>query len=115
MQEQIDNYFYSLDEPCKSCLLFLRRFILDHSSRITESRKFNTPFYYFNKKWLAFISYDPKTKIIYVAFVNGYLIDHPKLLTEGRKKQKIMYIDPEKDINVKALKEILNLACKTYK
>ncbi len=114
MQEQIDNYFYSLIEPYKSCLLFLRRFILDHSDKITESRKFNTPFYYYNKKWLAFISYDPKTEIIYIAFVNGYLIDHPKLVSEGRKKQKIIYIDPEKDIDVKNLKAILDKACKLY-
>lgn len=115
MQEQIDNYFYSLNEPQKSCLLFLRRFILDHSDKITESRKFNTPFYYYNLKWLAFISYHPQTKIIYVAFVNGYLIDHPKLVSEKRKKQKIIYIDPEKDVDVRSLKKILNNACKLYK
>lgn len=114
MQEQIDNYFYSLNEPHKSCLLFLRKFILDHSDKITESRKFNTPFYYFNKKWLAFISYHPKTKVIYIAFVNGYLIDHPKLVSEGRKKQKVIYIDPEKDVDVKSLKTILKEVCKLY-
>jgi len=111
MPEQIDNYFFSLPEPEQSCLLFLRRFILDHSDKITESRKFNTPFYYYNKKWLGFISYDPKTRIIYIAFTKGYLIEHPKLVSEGRKQQKIIYIDPKKDVNVKSLKKILRIAC----
>ncbi len=115
MPEQIDNYFFFLNEPYKSCLLFLRRFILDHSENITESRKFNTPFYYYNKKWLGFISYEPKTGIIYIAFARGYLIEHPKLISEGRKKQKIIYIDPEKDVDVTTLAEILNLASKLYK
>lgn len=112
MQESIDNYFITLEEPYQSCLLFLRQFILDHSSNITESRKFNTPFYYFNKKWLGFISYDHKSKIIYFAFANGYLIKHPKLVSEGRKKQKIFYVDAGKDIDVKNLEQILKLACK---
>ncbi len=114
MQEPIDIFFEKLDEPYRSCLLFLRQFILDYSSDITESRKFNTPFYYFKKKWLGFISYDPKTKIIYIAFANGYLMKHPKLLSEGRKKQKIFYIDPAKDVDVKSLKAILKEACQLY-
>lgn len=114
MQEQIDNYFYSLNEPQKSCLLFLRRFILDYSDKITESRKFNTPFYYYNKKWLAFISYDPKTNVIYIAFVKGNLMKHPKLVSEGRKQQKIFYVDPSKDVDIKSLKAILQEASKLY-
>ncbi|MBA3680645.1 MAG: DUF1801 domain-containing protein [Bacteroidetes bacterium] len=71
MQEQIDNYFFSLPEPYQSCLLFLRDFILNYSDNITESRKFNTPFYYYNKKWLSYISYHPKTKVIYIAIVKA--------------------------------------------
>ena len=114
MQEQIDNYFFSLPEPQRSCLLFLREVVLSYSDKITESRKFNTPFYYYDKKWLGFISYDPKTKIIYIAFAKGYLMKHPKLVSEGRKKQKIFYVDPAKDIDIKSLKAILKEVCQLY-
>jgi hypothetical protein len=104
------NFFHTLNEPYQSCLLFLRNFILESSGNISESWKFHTPFYYYRKKWIAFISYHPKTKIIYIAFVDGAKIFHPSLISEGRKKMKIIYIDPEKDIDVKALKVIIKEA-----
>lgn len=90
--------------------MFIRDFILGFDKEISEKWSFNTPFYYHNKKSVCFISWDPNKKIIYISFTNGYLLRHPKLLSEGRKKQKIIYIDPEKDIDVTALKKILSAA-----
>jgi hypothetical protein len=101
------NFFHTLDEPYQSCLLFLRDFILASPENISESWKSHTPFYYYRKKWIAFISYHPKTKIIYIAFVDGAKISHPQLVSEGRKKMKILYVDPAKDIDVKTLREII--------
>jgi hypothetical protein len=110
MLQKANNPFANLPEPDRSCLLYLREFILDFSSDISESWKFNTPFYYYKGKWLCFISYDKKTSVIYVSMVNGYKITHPKLLSEGRKKMKIFYVDAEKDTDVKSLKAILRKA-----
>ncbi len=110
-QEKIDNYFLSLPEPQRSCLLFLHSFLLGYSSAIRTKRSFNTPFYHHKGKSLCFISYDPKSKVIYTSFTRGFLIDHPDLVTEGRKKQKILYINPSKDIDVESLGCILELAC----
>lgn len=76
--------------------------------------KFNTPFYYYKTKWFAFLSYHPKTHEIYIAFVKGSKVDHPKLLSEGRRQQKIYRIDPSKDINVKELKEIVEMLKVVY-
>jgi hypothetical protein len=104
------NFFHTLEEPYQSCLLFLRNFILESSENISESWKSHTPFYYYRKKWIVFISYHPKTKVIYIAFVDGAKISHPLLVGEGRKKMKILYIDPEKDIEVRALKQIMKKA-----
>lgn len=114
MQNSVDHYFNSLNEPYRSCLLFLRGFILGFSEKIEERRKNNTPFYYYDKKWFCFISYHPKTKEIYISFVNGQKIDHPKLVSEGRKKMKIFHVDPANDIDVKSLKTILKSAVKHY-
>jgi hypothetical protein len=110
MLQKANNSFANLPEPDRSCLLYLRELILDFSSDISESWKFNTPFYYYKGKWLCFISYDKKTRVIYVSMVNGYKITHPKLLSEGRKKMKIFYVDAEKDTDVKSLKAILRKA-----
>jgi hypothetical protein len=106
MQNSVDHYFNLLDEPHRSCLLFLRRFILDFSANIEERRKNNTPFYYYKGKWLCFISYHPIKKDIYISFVDGAKIDHKELLSEGRKKMKIWKVDPGSDINIKTLKTI---------
>lgn len=114
VQERIDNYFLSLPEPHRSCLLFLRDSILGYSHKITEKRSFNTPFYSYQGKSLGFISYDPKTGVIYFSFTRGFLLDHSALASDGRKKQKVLYIDPAQDIDIKNLKEILDLACKLY-
>lgn len=112
MQNSVDHFFNSLEEPHRSCLLFLRRFILGFSEKITEQRKYNTPFYYYDKKWLCFISYHPKTKEIYISFVNGYKIDNPELVSEGRKKMKIFYVDASEDVDVRSLGTILQEAIK---
>lgn len=90
--------------------MFIRDYILGFDKEISEKWSFNTPFYYHKKKSVCFISWNPKNKIIYISFTNGYLLTHPKLLSEGRKKQKILYIDPEKDIDVATLKKILGAA-----
>jgi hypothetical protein len=113
-QEKIDNYFLSLPEPHQSCLLFLRSFLLGYSEQITEKRSFNTPFYHYKGKALCFISYDPKSRIIYISFTRGFLIDHPNLVSEGRKQHKVFYADPEKDIDVESLTEILDRARSLY-
>ncbi len=62
---------------------------------------------------LYFIS--SKNKSYLHCHCKGHLIVHPKLVSEGRKKQKTFYIDPAKDIDVKSLEEILKLACGLYK
>lgn len=108
--QSADNFFLSLDEPDKSCLLYLRDYIINFSDHITESWKNNTPFFYYNKKWMGFISYDRKTRIIYVSFTDGWQMSHKKLVSEGRKKAKIFHVKAERDIDIKSLGEIMRKA-----
>ena len=85
----------------------MRRFFIEETG-LSESWKNNTPFYYYHKKWFAFISYDPKTKEIYISFVKGGLIEHTNLVSEGRKKMKIYRINPHENIDVGELKTIVS-------
>jgi hypothetical protein len=113
VQEHIDNYFLSLPEPEQSALLFLHQFLIKDSG-LECQRKFNTPFYYHNGKWFCFISYDPKKRSIYISFVKGNKVSHPKLFSEGRKRMKIYKVDPDEDIHTKELQNIIALLKKEY-
>lgn len=81
---------------------------------LEEKRKNHTPFYYYKGKWFCFLNYDPKTREIYISFVKGNQVLHPKLLSEGRKQMKIYRIDPEKTIHIKELTTICNKLKKIY-
>lgn len=112
MLDPLDNYFFSKPEPLQSCLLYLRQFILSYNNNFSEQYKFKIPFYYFKNKWCCYLSISKKTQQIYIGFVQGHQLQHPKLLGEGRKQIKVFYVDPEKDIDIKSLKQILNLCVK---
>ena len=114
MLNHLDNFFLTLDEPEQGCLLFIRQFILNYSNKFSEHWKYNTPFYHFNGKWFCYLSYHKKTKRIYIGFVYGYKLNHPKLLSEGRKQIKVFYIDAAKDVDIKSLKAIMKEACAVY-
>lgn len=101
-----DNFFHFVQEPEQSMILYLRDFLM-RDMGLTESWKNNTPFYYYQKKWFAFISYNPKNNELYISFVKGCLINHKKLLSEGRKQQRIYCLESEKDIDMEELKEII--------
>lgn len=113
MSGPLDSYFLSKPEPQQSCLLFLRHYILSFNKNFSEHYKFKIPFYYFNNKWCCYLSISKKTQQIYIGFIQGYQLQHPKLVSEGRKQIKVFYIDPEKDIDIKSLKQIFNLSVKT--
>ncbi|MBI3519672.1 MAG: DUF1801 domain-containing protein [Bacteroidetes bacterium] len=113
MESQLDNYFLSLPEPEQSALLFLRHFFTNEI-QLQENWKFNTPFYYYNNKWFCYLSYGKKKRDIYIGFVKGYLVSHPKLVAEGRKQIKVYKVNPEKDINAKELMAICKLLKSTY-
>lgn len=115
MLNYIDNYFFSLPEPEQSCLLYVRSFILGFSKDITEEWKFNTPFYYYKGKWLCYISYGKKNKSIYIGFIKGHLMQHAKLVSEGRKQIKVFHLNANDDIDVKSLKAIMTKVLKLYK
>lgn len=107
MLNELENYYFSLPEPDQSTLLFLRQFILDHSNMITEHFKFRTPFFYFNGKMFCYLSIEKKTERIYIGFVRGNKMKHKALIAGNRTQIKVYYIDKEKDLDVKTLKQLL--------
>ncbi|AZA78876.1 DUF1801 domain-containing protein [Chryseobacterium sp. G0186] len=97
----IQEYFYRIDEPERSTLLFLREKILaSDTEHITETFSFGLPFIKYKKKMLCYFYYSKKYKKHYISFYHGDRLDYPELIQDGRKKFKILLIDPEEDLPV---------------
>lgn len=103
----IQEYFYRIEEPERSTLLFLRGTILaSDPENITETFSFGLPFIKYKKKMLCYFYYSKKYQKHYLSFYHGDRLDYPELIRDGRKKFKILLIDTEEDIPVEF---ILNL------
>ena len=114
MLNSIENYYLNQPEPTKGCLLALRKIVLDFDSEITEEWKYSMPFFYYKKKMFCYFWIHKKFKIPYIGIVEGNKIDHPDLLSEERSRMKIMLIDPEKDIPISTVNQILKAAASLY-
>ncbi len=115
MLRPIDNYFLQKDEPVKSCLQFLREFILKQDDNITEGWKYGMPFYFYKGKRFCYLWTHKKYNQPYIGIVDGKRISHPDLVIEKRARMKILLIDPAKDIPVKKLDGIFKEVLVLYK
>lgn len=105
----IQEYFYRIEEPDRSTLLFLRKKILESDTEnITETLSFGLPFFKYKKKMLCYFYFSKKYKQHYVSFYHGDKLDHPLLLLEGRKKFKILLIDMNEDLPVELILDFIN-------
>jgi hypothetical protein len=114
MLNAIDSYFLNKDEPVKSCLLFLRDFILNYDKNVTETWKYGMPFYCYNGKMFCYLWVHKKSHNPYIGIVEGRKIEHPLLILEKRARMKIMEMDAERDIPVEVIREILGMAVGLY-
>ncbi|NBA88584.1 DUF1801 domain-containing protein [Emticicia sp. CRIBPO] len=107
MLSPIDQYFSEKNEPLKSCLQFLRGFILNYSPDIREEWRYSMPFYTWKTKRFCYLWVHKKYELPYVGFVDGNKMDHSGLLTEKRSRMKIWLVDLNEDVDVEVLKTLL--------
>lgn len=115
MIREIDHYYMNKEEPNKSCLLALRRIILNQDELITETRKWGMPCFCYLKKMFCYLWTDKKTDEPYILMVEGKYLNHPELEAGDRSRMKIFRVDPSKDIPVKKIKMILDDALNLYR
>jgi len=106
----VDNYFLQKEEPTRSCLQFLREYILKQNEGITESWKYGMPFYCYHGKMFCYLWVHKTLHKPYLGLVDGHRINHPDLLQEKRSRMKIFLIDPTKEIPLRKLNALLKLA-----
>lgn len=115
MLAELEAFYQQHQEPNQSCLLALRSLILDFApEHIHEERKWGLPFFYFKKKAFCYLWIDKKTDTPYVGIMEGRNIEHTTLIKGNRKRIKILPIDPNKDIPLETLYEILSMAKAFY-
>jgi hypothetical protein len=115
MKQDLDSFYLSKDEPNKSCLLALRSIILKHDEGISETIKYSMPCFCHGKKICCYLWTDKKTTEPYILFVDGKRIEHPNLDSGTRAKMKIFRVNPNIDLPISSIKEVLDLALGLHK
>lgn len=107
MENELENFYLRQTEPNQSCFLALRDIILNSNLHITADWKYKLPFFMYKGKMFCYLWKDKKTDIPYIGIVNGSDINHPALEAGNRKKMRILSIEPNKDINLNLVQDIL--------
>lgn len=115
MLPESDNYYLNQKEPNKSCLLALRKIILEQDAAVTETRKYGMPCFCFRKKMFCYLWTDKKTQEPYILFVEGKHLDHPQLEQGNRSRMKIFRVDPNQDLPLNIIRSLLNSALNLYR
>ena len=111
---EIDNFYLEKEEPVKGCLLFMRQHILAFDHNITEAWKYKMPFFCYKGKMFCYLWVHKKNGMPYIGIVEGRRIEHPALIIEDRARMKIMLLDPNTDLPVTTLNDILKTAIGFY-
>lgn len=111
----MDNYYLNKEEPNKSCLLALRSIILDQDTNVTETQKWGMPCFCYKKKMFCYLWTDKKTNEPYILMVEGKYLDYPELEEGERSRMKIFRVNPNKDLPIKTIENILQKALDLYK
>ena len=107
MQDILQNFYLTKQEPFKSCLLAVRSIILTMDPAISEPIKYGMPCFCYKKKILCYLWTDKKTAEPYILMAAGRLLKHPELISGDRARMKIFPIESAKDSPVNTIRTIL--------
>lgn len=110
----LDNFYLQQPEPLQSCYLALRDIILSQNVQITAEWKYGCPFFYYKRKMFCYLWFHKKFQQPYIAIMKGKAINHQLLIAEGRVNIRIMLFDPEKDLPIKSINNILQQVLELY-
>ncbi len=115
MIQDLDHYYLNKEEPNKSCLLALRGIILKQDSLITETVKYGMPCFCYKQKMFCYLWTDKKSDEPYILLVEGKNLYHPELEIGERSRMKIFRVNPNKDLPIKTIENILQQALNLYR
>ena len=112
---ELDNFYLQQNEPVKSCFLALREIILSQDAAITNVWKYKSSFFCYKGKMFCYLWYHKKYKQPYIGIVEGNRFDEPFLIQEKRSRMKIMLLDPNKDLPLQTIENVLQKALNFYR
>lgn len=112
---EIDNSYLKQPEPFRSCLLALKDIILSQYTDITSVLKYGMPFFCYKGKMLCYLWIHKKQQQPYIGFMEGRYLDYPELVVENRSRIKILLFEPDQDLPVEKIENILKGALDLYK
>jgi hypothetical protein len=115
MTQQLQDFYQNKPEPVKGCLLALRDIILGQDVLVTETVKYGMPCFCFKKKMFCYLWTEKKTGDPYLLMVEGKHLVHPLLEVGDRSRMKIFRIDPDIDLPIKTIANILGQALDLYR
>lgn len=113
--KELDNFYFRLEEPLKSCLIALSGIILTQDVALQPAWKYGMPFFCYKNKIFCYLSIRKKDQKPYLGVVEGHRLDHPSLIAEKRSRIKVMFFDPSSDLPIETIEEILQQALELYK
>jgi len=70
------------------------------------------PCFCYREKAFCYLWTAKKTGEPYILFVDGNLLDHPNLETGERKRMKILRVDPESDLPMSLISDLIGKVIK---
>ncbi len=98
------EYYNPIEEPLLSTLLAINTIILGVDQRLNLQWKYQMPFNYFKNKMFCYSRLDKKTNQLYISFADKFRISHSALVSDGRKRFKLYYLNQDKDLQKKEIK-----------
>lgn len=104
----LESFYLNQEEPLQSCLLALRDLIKAYSPDITERWYYKLPCFFSEGKIFCYVWVEKKTSLPYIAFYPGEHLTHPLLEKGSRTKSKMLYIQPDQDLPLTVIYEIID-------
>lgn len=103
----LDEYFLNLPPANQSTMLVVRDFLLAAPYHLVEKYKWRTPVYHHADRYVCYLYHEKKKHRSYLAFVNAQTFEHELLRAEGRKMMRFIVLNPEEDVPLEAIREVL--------
>lgn len=113
--KQLDDFYLKQEEPIKGIFLALKEIILKQDPDITNTLKYGMPFFCYKGKMFSYLWMHKKLKQPYLAMVEGKHFDEVFLIQENRSRMKIMLLNPDKDLPLQQIEDIIQKAINLYK
>ena len=109
------DFYLSKTEPNKSCLLALQSILLRQDPLISETTKYGMPCFCYKGKMFCYLWVEKKTNKPYLLLVEGKHLEHPLLEKGTRSRMKIFRVNPEEDLPVEIIEDLLTQALDLYR